>query len=118
VSRTTTRLAQQRKVVEAAKTTLARLAAQAYERGDLQALSLLLDDDPQARLATDGLMTSVNDRQAQAVARVVAEQRTLATDQVDVAAQHTALVDAARPSAICHVLRTPEASCMSYTRND
>jgi len=90
-----TRVAQQRKVVDSALTMLARFATQAYEGGDLQALSLLLDDDPQARLAASGLMANVGDRQAQAVARVVAEQKILATDQSELAAQQQALTDSA-----------------------
>jgi len=89
----TTRVQQQRKVVEVARTKLARLATEAYKSGDLQALSLLLDDDPQARLAAGGLMASVSDREAQAVARVVAEQTTLDADLADLAAQQKSLTD-------------------------
>ena len=89
----TTRVQQQRKVVDVARTKLARLAAEAYKTGDLQALSLLLDDDPQARLAAGGLMASVSDREAQAVARVVAEQKTLDADLADLAAQQKSLTD-------------------------
>jgi cell wall-associated NlpC family hydrolase len=90
----TTRVTQQRKIVDAAMTKLARLAAEAYKSGDLQALSLLLDDDPQARLAAGGLMASVSDREARAVARVVAEKKILEADQADLAAQKKSLTDA------------------------
>jgi peptidoglycan DL-endopeptidase CwlO len=96
----TTRVQQQRKVVDVARTKLARLAAEAYKSGDLQALSLLLDDDPQARLAAGGLMASVSDREAQAVARVVAEQKTLDADLADLAAQQKALIDSTNQLAV------------------
>lgn len=81
------RLEKQKRNVELARKALGRIAAENYKAGDLQTLSLLLDDDPQNAMAAGGLMTSLTDRQAQGVQRLVQEQRQLAADQADLAAQ-------------------------------
>lgn len=83
----TTRLEKQKRNVDIARKALGRVAAETYKAGDLQGLSLFLDDDPQSALAAGGLLTSLTDRQAQSVERLTQEQRKLATDQAALAAQ-------------------------------
>jgi cell wall-associated NlpC family hydrolase len=91
-----TRLSQQKTNVQRARAALGKLAAETYKAGDLQALSVLLDDNPEALLTAGGLMTTLTDRQADAVARLVAEQKVLADDQAEVVAQQKQLTDATK----------------------
>lgn len=108
-----TRLKQQRKLVDQARKTLGRLAVQSYKAGDLQTLSLFLDDNPDSVLAAGGLLTTVTDRQAQAVAQLVAEQKKLAADQTDVSAQQSKLAAA---SAQLNTLKTQIEDNVSKTQ--
>jgi peptidoglycan DL-endopeptidase CwlO len=91
VKAASTRAQQQKVIVEAARRSLGRLAVQVYKVGDLHALSMLLDDNPGNRLAVDGLISSLSDRQAQAVQRVVGERRTLDADLADLTTQQQQL---------------------------
>jgi cell wall-associated NlpC family hydrolase len=87
----TARVQQQQKRVDEARAALGRLAAETYKAGDLQALSIFLDDDPQTMLAATGLRATLSDRQAEAVAALVAAQKQLADDQAELAAQRKQL---------------------------
>ncbi len=87
----TARVKQQQKRVDEARAALGRLAAETYKAGDLQALSIFLDDDPQTMLAATGLRSTLSDRQAEAVAALVAAQKHLADDQAELAAQRKQL---------------------------
>ena len=88
----TTRVAQQRGQVEIARQGLGRLAAVTYKAGDLEMVSLMLSDDPDAAFAASGLHSSLSERQAEAVAALVAAQRRLAEDQAHLGHQKTQLV--------------------------
>lgn len=87
----TTRVAQQRGQVEAARQGLGKLAAETYKAGDLEMVSLMLSDDPEAALAASGLHSSLSERQAEAVAALVAAQRRLTEDQSNLGHQKAQL---------------------------
>jgi len=91
---TATRLAQQSHNVQVARIALGRLAVETYKAGSLHTLSLFLDDDPGSALTASQLMTTMSDRQADVVARLVLEQSRLTQDQADAAAQQTTLTAA------------------------
>jgi cell wall-associated NlpC family hydrolase len=86
-----TRVGQQQAAVDVARLALGKLAVETYKAGDLQVVRLLLDDDPQALLAARSLRSTVSDRQAQAVSRLVAAQVLLVEDQSNLAAQRKEL---------------------------
>jgi cell wall-associated NlpC family hydrolase len=89
----TSRVDQQTKRVEEAREALGRLAAETYKAGDLQALNIFLDDDPQTMLAATGLRSTLSDRQAEAVAALVTAQKQLNDDQAELAAQRKQLTE-------------------------
>jgi cell wall-associated NlpC family hydrolase len=91
VQATTTRVTHQRARVLSARQSLGRLAAETYKAGDLHTLAILLGDDPEALLAASGLRATLSDRQAQAVARLVAAQRKLDADQAELESQRRRL---------------------------
>jgi cell wall-associated NlpC family hydrolase len=81
------RLTAQQKQVDAARHALGVIAAERYRQGDLAGLSLLLSDNPDALLAQSGLLSTIGDREASAVQRLVDAQRELASDNADLFAQ-------------------------------
>ncbi len=85
------RIKQQEVRVAASRQALGRLAAETYKSGSLDGLLLLLDDDPQALLAANGLRDSLSNRQARGAATLVAEQNRLAQDQQALAEQQATL---------------------------
>jgi cell wall-associated NlpC family hydrolase len=86
-----TRRTQQEALVTAARTLLGQIAAETYKAGDLSTLSVFLGDDPDDALAASGLMGSLSDRRADAVARLAVEAKRLAASVADVAAQQKRL---------------------------
>ncbi|MBL8929094.1 MAG: C40 family peptidase [Kineosporiaceae bacterium] len=87
ISAAQTRVKQQQAQVEVARQGLGRLAAETYKAGDLEMVSLLLSDDPDAVLAATGLRETLGERRAQAVAALVAAERRLTQDQENLEAQ-------------------------------
>lgn len=81
------RQAAQQKQVEAARRALGAIAAERYRQGDLAVLSLLFSNDPDALLAQSGLMSTLGDREAAAVKRLVHAQNELKADGADLMAQ-------------------------------
>jgi len=88
-----TRVARQQRQVDAARAELGKLAAETYKAGDFSALSLFFGDDPDALLAQSGVVATLSERQAAAIARLQAEQRQLEADTADVRAQAKRLED-------------------------
>lgn len=89
----TNRVEQQQQSVDVARRALGRIAAETYKAGDLELVSLLLDDDPESVLAASGLRSSLGERQAEAVAQLVAAQQRLQADKTTLARQHKQLAD-------------------------
>lgn len=87
----TGRQRQQQAQVDAARRALGAIAAERYRRGDLASLSLLFSNDPEALLAQSGLMSTLGDREAAAIQRMVDAQRELVADNADLAAQSARL---------------------------
>jgi cell wall-associated NlpC family hydrolase len=77
--------------VDAARRALGAIAAERYRAGDLASLSLLFSNDPDALLAQSGLLSTLGDREAAAVQRMVDAQRALNTDKADLQAQSVRL---------------------------
>jgi peptidoglycan DL-endopeptidase CwlO len=88
---TTTRMRQQAHNVQVARAALGRLAVETYKAGDLQTLSMVLDDNPGSALATGGLLTTMADRRADGVAHLVLEQSRLTQDRAQAVTQQKAL---------------------------
>jgi cell wall-associated NlpC family hydrolase len=82
-----TRASQQKQRVIRAKRELGLLAAETYKAGDLSGLSLFLGDDPETALAQSGIVTTLSERRAVAIEQLRAEEKRLAQDAADVAAQ-------------------------------
>lgn len=79
---------QQRTQVAAARRALGAIAAERYREGNLAALSLLFSNDPDALLAQSGLVSTLGDREAAAVQRLVSAQDELQADNADLLAQN------------------------------
>jgi cell wall-associated NlpC family hydrolase len=77
--------------VDATRRALGVIAAERYRQGDFAALSLLFSNDPDALLAQSGLISTLGDREAAAVQRMVEAQRELAADSTDLLAQSARL---------------------------
>ena len=92
---TATRLRQQIQNVQVARAALGKLAVETYKAGNLQTLSLFLDDNAGDALAADQLRTTLTDRQADGVARLAGELSQLTRDQAQAAQQHQQLAAAA-----------------------
>jgi len=83
----TTRVQLQQQAVDVARKALGRIAAETYKAGDLELVSLLLDDNPESVLAASGLRSTLGERQAGALAQLVAAQQRLTADQATLARQ-------------------------------
>lgn len=81
------RSAAQQKAVEAARHEVSLIAAETYRSGDLAALEAFLGDDPDGVLAHSGMMTTLGDRQASAIAGLLSAERRLEVDRSDLLAQ-------------------------------
>lgn len=86
--------------VEASRRALGAIAAERYRQGDFAVLSLLFSNDPAALLAQSGLMSTLGDREAAAVQRMVDSQRQLDADNADLAEQSTRLQKTRAEAAI------------------
>jgi cell wall-associated NlpC family hydrolase len=81
---------QRRRSLAAARAAVARLAVEAYKRGESTPLDAVLSDDPSAYLAQAGLLPSLGERQVGAAHRLREELGQLAAAQVDLTAQRDA----------------------------
>jgi cell wall-associated NlpC family hydrolase len=90
----TVRVGQQNKLVDVARQALGEIAAETYKAGEFEELRLLLDEDPSSLLAVSGLRSSLSDRQARAVAALVAAQKQLDDDHAALKQQQGKLAEA------------------------
>ncbi|HET9655821.1 MAG TPA: C40 family peptidase [Kineosporiaceae bacterium] len=82
-----TRQGAQQKQVDAARHALGVIAAERYREGDLAGLNLLLSNNPDALLAQSGLVSTLGNREAAAIQRLVDAQHELEKDDADLFAQ-------------------------------
>jgi peptidoglycan DL-endopeptidase CwlO len=75
------RLSAQSGLVQQYRRTLGQLAAESYKQGPLGGVSILFADDPQAYLASAGLTSTLEQRQANSVLRLTAAQKKLLADR-------------------------------------
>ncbi len=90
-----TRQASQQGVVDQARHSLGLIAAETYRNGDLASLSLLFSNDPDSLLAQSGLLTTLGDRQAAAVRRLLLAEQQLKSDSADLQGQQARLAKTA-----------------------
>jgi cell wall-associated NlpC family hydrolase len=84
-------VAEQRAAIDVARRALGKIAAQTYKAGDLGTLSLVFGDDPSKSLDANGLMVSLGNRKAQALATLNVQRQQLVATITDVQSQEQLL---------------------------
>jgi len=82
-----TQLKAQRIQVQRARDQLGMLASEAYQKGQLSTLDLVLSDDPESALAQAGYLPSLGDRQAAAMNRLKQGEQDLLATQTQIKTQ-------------------------------
>jgi peptidoglycan DL-endopeptidase CwlO len=90
-----TRLAEERRLIALNRAALGRLAAESYQRGPLDSLSVFLASDPDSYLESAGLVQTLAQRQVDAIQRLRSAERRMALDTAQVAGQQAAVAAAA-----------------------
>jgi cell wall-associated NlpC family hydrolase len=89
-----TRLAEERRLIALNRAALGRLAAESYQRGPLDSLSLFLASDPDSYLESAGLVQTLAQRQVAVVQRLKSSERRMALDTAQVSSQQAAVASA------------------------
>jgi cell wall-associated NlpC family hydrolase len=89
-----TRLAEERRLIALNRAALGRLAAESYQRGPLDSLSVFLSSDPDTYLESAGLVQTLAQRQVTAVQRLQSAERRMALDTAQVTTQKKSVASA------------------------